>query len=75
MFNHKLKRLTLLPSRLRESGYDDLPEYRKIRDFATNGGLPTQQLNGRWYFLESDVPAIAEALGLDRTDTTTQRAA
>jgi hypothetical protein len=75
VMSKKLKRLTALPTLLRAEGFVAVPEYRSIREIALNGGFPAQQQNNIWHWNEADLPAIAKALGLERTDTTTQRAA
>jgi hypothetical protein len=65
----KRKRLTGLPALLRADGFVAIPPYRKLRDMALDGIVPAEQHNGFWYFSETDVPAIARALELERVES------
>lgn len=56
--------LTAAPRALIEAGYE-APTYRTIYNRALDGVIPAKVGdNGRWTFDPSDLPAIADAMGL-----------
>lgn len=40
------------------------PSYRRLYGLTLDGRLPAEQVNGRWFVQRSDMPAIAQTLGL-----------
>jgi hypothetical protein len=40
------------------------PSYRKLYNLVVDNELPAERENGRWYFAEDQLPAIALRLGL-----------
>ena len=40
------------------------PAYRRLYELVLDGKLPAEQVNGRWFVDEADLPAIAATLGL-----------
>jgi len=56
--------LSNLPRRLAELTGSAIPNGRKLYAHVVDGVLPAEQVNGRWYIAEADLPQIVEALGL-----------
>jgi hypothetical protein len=56
--------LTRLASKLRQIYGKPGPGYRKSYNLALDGVLPTEQVKGRLYVREADLPEIAELFGL-----------
>jgi hypothetical protein len=40
------------------------PAYRQLYELILDGKLPAEQVNGRWFVDEADLPAIAATLGM-----------
>lgn len=56
--------LTILPDALQKAGFEAMP-YRSLYTAAVDRRIPAKRgANGRWTFLQADVNAIAEAMGL-----------
>ena len=56
--------LTLLPAALMAHTGRRSPNYRKLWLLAVEGGMPAEQVGGRWYVRRDAVPAIARVLGM-----------
>lgn len=56
--------LVALPSTLVEAGFEPVP-YRRVYEAATGALIPIlRSRSGRWTFDPSDLPLIAQGLGL-----------
>ncbi len=65
MIDDDLARLSRLPQRLRDEGYET-PPYRTIRDAALDGVFDARQINGLWYFKPARTAEIAQQLRLKK---------
>ncbi len=55
---------TELPRELAEFSGQKPPKYRQLYNSALDGDLPVERRNGRLHVRKTDVPAIAQLLGL-----------
>jgi hypothetical protein len=62
------KRLTRLPADLRARGFEP-PEYRYLREAATNGLIRAHQINNIWHYEPEDLASIEKALRQAATDS------
>lgn len=56
--------LTRLPRKLAEHTGQPAPTYRKCFDAAVEARIPAEFAGSRWTVDDTDVPQIAEAMGL-----------
>lgn len=67
--------ITNLSAEIRRFTGQDGPGYRRLHYLACDGKLPAHQMRGRWLIRRSDLPAVAEMLGLTALTTPADRAA
>ncbi len=60
----KLTPLPRLAAKLRDLTGAPPPSYRMLYMAVVDGRLPSVQQNGRYFVQDSDLPAVAAALGL-----------